>query len=612
MQVNPAVPNAPAVSSKETTAAQQPAVDQVAAVNTVADAAVNDSNAVAKTFARLENALVQWFFQQRPELGNTLTQLLSLQEQLSAQLTGDNMQAADVINEKIVKIVDMMKLLLIAPRGEQEVQEFAQTSPQMLLELIAELDNLKEEQPPSMQAKLDDLAAKLTNMVKQTGTGQQILPDQQQNVQQQAAGNAVTGENVPLSAENRPVKDGSTAASTANMPADSSTPTTTGETVDSQDPPVQMTKALPAGDAEAAAEVLKGGETGETAENDGETAARLLKSDTGAPGKPQEKSPLANAQQPSTAGGQAPESEAVLKQDAALLKAAQNTGSDHETAGTGQGQPATASQGINAEIYVFGANSQIGEETVGQPVFKAQLLQQKLTEILRQFTEELGSEKLEPDAKLVRLLNDMKECVRSLQVNADQEWDRLLQYPQIYKQVLQKALQLMQEMTDTKSNDSLQQNVLNLLNELSANLHVQNTVNQLRQDNPASQTMYFQIPLQVGQQIANGEMLVVHEREKEGNRWKIINSWYRFYLETLCLGQVQVNLHAANKQLNIQFVLTEEEQADFFNEQKDVLAQVLNRYGYDVVDITCGVGNVGPLFLTDADAANRQCIDIMI
>ncbi|MEM5770234.1 MAG: flagellar hook-length control protein FliK, partial [Bacillota bacterium] len=139
-----------------------------------------------------------------------------------------------------------------------------------------------------------------------------------------------------------------------------------------------------------------------------------------------------------------------------------------------------------------------------------------------------------------------------------------------------------------------------------------NAVNQLRQENPAQQTMYFQIPLQIGNEIRNGEMLVVHQREKQGQKWDIASSWYRFYLETRFLGPVQINLQAVQKQLSIHFVVTGTKQSALLEQQKNQLSRILTHYGYEVADITCGVSNITPLFILDSDSADRQCVDITI
>lgn len=604
MQVNQTISLPPSIL-KGVTAGER-STDQVTAVGNASMDAIK-MEVVAQTFAKLEHTLLQWFFTQRPELGDAFAKLLSLQEQLSSQQASGTANsatntdtntansttntAANTANSfvnldgKLLKIMDMMKMLLISPKeqlaGKSDV--IMQKSPQTLLSLIGELKQIQKEQSPALQAKIDNFVTKLTQLVKQ------MIPtvnfsDDMSFAQLEIQDAAVPGENTSSTAKNVAVKNENattpTGGDASNVP------------IKDQDLPVVTEQpGWPAKDEKSAAQSLKSGIN---------VQGNLAGSDT-------EPSPGSN-----TVAGE--KSETVVLNGKEVLTAKSNSKSSGDIIRSQLAQVTEPAGLIPEEEVNTGTilNGKRTESNTTYPINKAVETQQKLQEIIRQFTDAIN--KHEPSGKLQEVLRDLTACVKALQINPETEWESLLRYPIIYKQTLHKALKLLQEMINTKSSDNqnLHQNVINLLSEISANLHVQNSVNQLRQENPANQTMYFQIPLQVGNEIKNGEMLVVNQREKRGNKWEIVNSWYRFYLETQYLGPVQINLHAANKQLNIQFMLTDEEQVELFNSRKLNLNEVLTRYGYEVVDITCSAGEVSPLFLFDTDNANHQCIDITV
>lgn len=541
MQVNPSMSLSPSVL-KGPTVGEQTAEQVDNTSKTPVDAA-KQMEIVAKTLAKLENAVLQWFIEQRPELGTTLAQLLTLQEQLSNQNTVRTTNSTDNVNEKLLKILDMMKMLLISPKAELAAKSSATASSQTIFALLGELEKLKKEQSPAVQAKIDTFIAKLTNLFKDTNRAANLF-DTQQNVQQQMSG---TLKNTERTAENITNKH--------------------------------------------------------TATNDGEAELNLLKAEINNSGNGKGSSSVPNAQRQ--------QSNTIINENDEGTKSTRKP--DGEMTRSNQGQvleksgAVTEEDGCNTPTPV---NRNAPELVLGQSIHKATIIQQKLQEILLQFADELNQH--EPSNKVCKVLQDIAECVKSLQITPETEWENLLRYPVIYKQTLHKAVKLLQELININNSDKPHQNTVALLTEVIANLHVQTSFNQLRQESPANQTMYFQIPLQIGNEIKNGEMLVVYQREKQGTKWETVNSWYRFYLETQYIGPVQINLHAANKQLNIQFLLADENQAGLFDEKKMDLKQVLIHYGYDVVDISCGVGAVTPLFQLDVDSVKRQCIDIMI
>lgn len=587
MQVKPIIPLAPSVL-KELSAGVQPA-EQAAAVDKLAAEAAGKLEIVAQIFPKLEKAVLQWFLAQRPELAKALAQLFSLQEQLSAGSAGvntgstDNAQA-DNVNEKLIKILDMMKMLLISPQRENAAKSSVLVkSPPALLVLLGDLAKLKKEQSPEMQTKIDIFVAKLTKLLQDMESTTN-LSDAKQKAQQQRPETPANSERTSRTADNAAPKD-------AHL---TSKNTATGNLTDGRPIPKQESLMVTA--------------KTEIRTMDEEAGADLSKAQNNFAGRAK-----AHATAPNEVQGQ--KDNRANSDDAGLMQPSHPGKSRNVTPRSSQG----ADLGNNAALlpedeFNPGAlpknNQNTPEFMLSRPINNAAVMQQKLQELLLQFTEKLDQQ--EPGDKLRAVLQDIAKCIKALQINPEKDWENLLRYPVIYKQTLHKAVNLLQELINIKQSDKVHKNTAALLSEIIANLHVQTSVNQLRQENPATQTMYFQIPLQIGDEIKNGEMLVVHEREKQGNKWEIVNSWYRFYLETQYLKQVQINLHAANKQLNIQFILADETCAGIFDAQKSALQLILTQHGYDVAGITCDVGAVAPLFLFDTDGVDRKSVDIMI
>lgn len=520
-------------------------------------AAINTgiTQAVVLNFAKLEQAILQWFFAQRPELGEAMAKLSALQNQLGdASLTNPGDQSAEM-GDKLEKMKNLLHSLVISPEGNAEEKN---TTPgksiSKLLALVAEFEQLTKAQSPAVQTKLEGVVAKLTALITQLKPGS-ILPGDA------GASGAVAGENAGERARAGVTKKDATA-------------------------PALPTEELPVTSAKSTAPPREGNLSPlATPDTD------LPEHNTGVP-KPVEIMKAGEMQK------LAPESVKTVQNEAAALPSTVQAGGEQaeEAAGPRNG---------------LAANPQnTADKIPGSLQSNAVAVRQKIMEILQQVTESL--EEYAPSEKLRSLLQDMAACAKALQINPETAWESLLRYPLIYKQTLSKALKLLQELSNTKLSDGIQRDVVNLMQEITANMHVQNAVNQLRQENPAQQTMYFQIPLQIGNEIRNGEMLVVHQREKQGQKWDIASSWYRFYLETRFLGPVQINLQAVQKQLSIHFVVTGTKQSALLEQQKNQLSRILTHYGYEVADITCGVSNITPLFILDSDSADRQCVDITI
>lgn len=595
MQVNTNMPIAQPVLKGDAAGSQS--AEQVALVSKTAADTAGKTEIVTQTLAKMEKEVLQWFFAQRPELGTSLAQLLSLQEQLSKQAAGGTPGAPDNLNTKLVKILDMMNLLLISPENSLTAKDAMTKSPQTLLALIEELDQLKKEQLPELQTKTENLTVKLMNLLKQMSKGGNWPTDSQQ-----VSKNTVASEQLM---QEMPVMTTKTENATNN--AETVSVLSENKSFGDRQGKEQAMEQTVVPREKPGRGLSDDSELNKTAQknaNNGEAGWDLSETE-GFANKQGRGKTIGQTAVPGEKPGTG------FSDDPGLNKTTQKNVNIMLRSAAGQATATLESTQEDVFNPAVPLDMQTAGLVFGQAINKATVLQQKMQEVLQQFTEQLNEN--EVSGGLSKVLQDMVKCIKNLQVNPETQWERLLRYPVLYKQTMHNAMKLLQELINTKSSsDHVQQNAVNLLREITANLHVQNSVNQLRQEDPANQTMYFQIPLQIGDTIKNGEILVVHQREKQGNKWSVVNSWYRFYLETQYLDQVQINLHAANKQLNIQFLLTDAAYTELFNEHKAILTQVLTHYGYDVMDITCSTETVTPFFLLDADSANRQCVDIII
>gem|GEM_PF-5259664 len=247
-----------------------------------------------------------------------------------------------------------------------------------------------------------------------------------------------------------------------------------------------------------------------------------------------------------------------------------------------------------------------------QPPQNATVLQQKIYLLAEHLSGQFAGEKV--PVELSELLGKLSNSLKELAIDPVSQWERLLRYPIIYKQVLQRVTKLLQEFLNSKQtiDPALRQSLIDILSETTASLHVQLSVNQLDQENPAKQQLYFQIPLQVGAEVKTGELYIIHEREKRGNKWNLTSSWYRFYLETQFIGPVDVSIQALAKQLTIKLTVTSEEQAVIFNQQRTTLRKILTDSGYDVIDIACGVGKVDFIYPFVKDNIQMQRVNVLI
>lgn len=498
-------------------------------------------------FAKLEQAMLQWFFEQRPELGEAMAKLLALQNQLSNLSTSNMADQSAEVNDKIEKMNNLLNSLVISPGGiaEEKTTTLGKTM-QNLLALLEEFEQLKNDQSSAVQRKIDDVVTKLTVLFKQLKPGPNLPGDA-------GTSGAVAGKNAAESKMVGVAAEGEAELSVASSkptvpPHEGNMPTTATQDMDLMEHNTGLPKIT---------DIVKAGEIQET-------PAEIVK----------------------TANNESPSSSSAVQ---AGWERVEDTGP----------QNCLSAKTLNT-----------AEKIPGQLQNNAVDVRKKIIEILQQVTESFAEHA--SSEKLRNLLQDMAACATALQVNPEAEWESLLRYPVIYKQTLSKALKLLQELSNTKFSDGIQRDVVGLMQEITANIHVQNAVNQLRQENPAQQTIYFQIPLQIGNDIRNGEILVVHQREKHGQKWDIASSWYRFYLETQFLGPVQINLQVAQKQLSIHFVVTGTEQSELLEQQKTQLSRILTHYGYEVADITCDVSTITPLFMLDTDSTDRQCVDITI
>lgn len=530
------------------------------------------TQAVPQHFAKLETALLQWFFQNCPELGDTMAQISVLQQQLSS----DNLSA--MAGDKLEKALALMNALLISPGGDTEHRNApAGKTIQNFLALIEEFQQMIKEQSPGIRTQVDNIAVKLTDFIKQLKSASGEASVFSKNM-------GTTMFSGQASLANNPIVTDSHMGEAMTAPTQASGKNekviSQGENSGANDTVTgdSLSKEVPA------ASVQRGGNPSDSSKSFMVEHNVLAEPDAGEPA-------------PHINGTQGITTEPKMEKSG-------EKGPVSSTSGT----PALPDD--EGRTGLLNRNQDVAGKLPGQVVNNAASVQKKIGELLQSLTETLDQDL--PNAKLRTLLQDMASCAKSLQVNPETEWESLLRYPVIYKQTLAKAINFLQELSDLKTNDNIHGKILDLMQEVTANIHVQNSVNQLRQENPAQQTMYFQIPLKVGDDIRNGEMLVVHQREKQGNKWDILDSWYKFYLETQVLGPVQITLHAAQKQLNIQFTVTDTQQSELFEQHKSQLSQILTHYGYEVSGITCGVGTITPLFLLDTDSANRQCIDITI
>lgn len=166
--------------------------------------------------------------------------------------------------------------------------------------------------------------------------------------------------------------------------------------------------------------------------------------------------------------------------------------------------------------------------------------------------------------------------------------------------------------TQSSSGDEIKQSLVSLLAETVTSLHVQQSVNKAQLENPANQYMYFQIPLQIGEQMKTGELLVINEREWKDNKWESMGSFYRFYLETQTMGPVDISIQAIEKQLTVHFSVNDPMQAELINQHTSTLRRILNDHGYGVLHISCEVSQVVPLSLAYRDYLFRQRLDITV
>jgi hypothetical protein len=513
------------------------------------------TNAVAQAFGpaipvQLEEQLLTWFLQQKPELGKSLALLLNLQRQLTDEtqqpMTGNTKNTA-----MVTEILESLKNLLITPKEIQAGRATLLTRTQdSLLLLLKELQSPQAATDKGVQAKIADLIATLHDElsgVEEEGT----IAEKKQEVMHAF----------------RPVKN-----PTFFKPQDGTS--VSANNLDSGSEPAFITTNSSSASAEDQPDSLL-------------TSAK--QQNLSADPKPGQKNQVLEKQTPGS-------NVELLEQ----LNVMKNT-------------VAPENNLLNPKAVFPQQASEIPELVALKESIRIILPQnEKVQILLSEIATELPEKNIPPHIK--QIFTTLINTLRSLSVNPETQWDRLLQYPLIYKQTLHKTTKLLQDLLQEKAatGTSVHDKTIELLGEITANLRVQIATNQTRQDNPAHQQMYYQIPIEIGKEIKNGEMLVIHEREKNGNKWQRVASMYRFYLETEYLGPVDIMLQAVDKQLNIAFTATEAAYADVIEAQSTGLRRILSEHGYDLKEIQCRVGNVSPLLLLGTDGAQHHRVNIMI
>jgi hypothetical protein len=480
---------------------------------------------------QLEEQLLTWFLQQKPELGKSLALLLNLQKQLTDEtqqpMTGNTKNTA-----MVTEILESLKNLLIIPKEMQAGQATLLTRAQhSLLLLLKELQNPQAATNKGAQAKITDLITALHEGL--SGGEEGAIPREKQEVMHAF----------------RPVKN-----PTFFNPQDGTS--VSANNLDTGSEPAFITTNSTSVSAEDQPDSLL-------------TSAKQQNLSTD-PNPGQEKNQIKNTVTPEN---NLLNPKAVFPQQASEI-------------------PELAA--LKESIRIILPQNE------------------KVQVLLSEIAKELPEKNIPPHIK--QIFTTLINTLRSLAVNPETQWDRLLQYPLIYKQTLHKTTKLLHDLLQEKAatGTSVHDKTIELLGEITANLRVQIATNQTRQDNPAHQQMYFQIPIEIGKEIKNGEMLVVHEREKNGNKWQRVVSTYRFYLETEYLGPVDIMLQAVDKQLDIAFTATEAAYADIIEAQTAGLRRILSEHGYELKEVQCRVGNVSPLLLLGIESAQHHRVNIMI
>lgn len=525
---------------------------------------------ITTKIAQLENQLFQMFFEQGPQVGQALKHLHTLQTQ-NLPKAATAATADPLIQENIAKLLDTLTALVIKPQTSTIETGLKQIQKSMLT-FFDELARIQQQASPELRAKLDKFITQLFVEFPE-------LSDLAFLAKTGLAKNPISGQNPQLEqAPENALKQGEKGNATAAQ-------IKTGS-----------------GNADATQQAKAGsGHTDEAQQTTSDLSNTAAKSQELVPKK------FMPAMEPT--GVQ----QTTVTEEEVVTNLPVKPSPDSDTAAfkpliAGQKQALSAS---TTESIILSQTEQTEFAALKQPLPSLTVIQQKMDQVVNRLSGEFA-EKL--PAEVIKLLNNLTSDFKSLHVNLETQWENILRYPVIYKQVLQKTIKLLQEFlrSEQATNPVLHQSLTDLLAEITANLHVQRSFNQIDQENPAKQQQYFQIPLQMDKEIKTGEMLVTHEREKRGNKWHNTSSWYRFYLETQFIGPVDVSLQAQQKQLTIKLTVTTEHQAVIFNQNKDILRKILTDNGYDVLDIACGAGTVSPIYLALKELIQQQGVDVRI